>query len=106
MRRGSGIAGCFQPGLFMGERVQSRGQVSRSKPAQHLVQPDQGGIHEPFARPNRYRGNTRVGAVSSLGDRFDRWEIEMMPVAIAKEEKLPDPGPFLQTDRVLTEELA
>src|SRR5437870_12177752 len=74
--------------------------------AQHLVKPDQGAIHHLLAGADGDWGDFVVGAVTTLRDRFDGGKVLVVAVAVAEEKELLNPRTFLQTDRVVAEELA
>src|SRR5258708_4724133 len=71
--------------------------------AQHLVNPQQCGIHDLLPGADCYRRDSAIRSVTALRHRFDRREILMVPVAITEEEKLLHSSTFLQADRVIAE---
>src|SRR6266496_4276411 len=74
--------------------------------AQELINSDQGGVHDLFAGAHRHGRHSGVRAVAPFRNCLNRWEVLVVPVAIAEKEKLPDPCPLFQSERMAAEELA
>src|SRR5437762_11644206 len=74
--------------------------------AQELIDSDQCGVHDLFAGAHRRWRHPVVGAVAPFRNCLNRWEVLVVPVAIAEKEKLPDPCPLFQSERMAAEELA
>ena len=71
-----------------------------------LIQPLQGLIHQILACSDLCRSYLRVGTIASLGGPFDRREILVVAVAVAKKEESLETSSLSEPHRMLTEELS
>src|SRR5690606_7802608 len=65
-----------------------------------------GGVDHLFACAEGHPAYGGVGAVTTDGGPFDGGEIHVVAVAVAHENRLHVPGPFLQAPGMVTEEFA
>ena len=86
--------------------VRRAGRRRSGEFAEHRVDVQQRLVHAPARRRRSRRARPGVGTVAPFAHRFDRGEVHVVAVAIAKEQRVRHVAALLQPVGVVREELA